>query len=158
MCTCSCTIKKNNKYHSVWLQELRNSCTSVSPNGCTWEQQEWNKTKKQMKKVRRGAWVWKEAKHAWKKKESPDGLNYPNQNTIIINIICLYFLTYGKSIMKYSDWLHRQGGCLACCSCTFSSRCAGTDLFYARGTQGYCPEGFGVWPVNWIYRLWRHCP
>ena len=30
------------------------------------------------------------------KKRSPDGLNYHNQNTIIINIICLYFIIYGK--------------------------------------------------------------
>ena len=24
--------------------------------------------------------------------------------------------------------------------------------------RGYCPWGWGVRPVNWIYRLWRHCP
>ena len=24
--------------------------------------------------------------------------------------------------------------------------------------RGYCPRGRGVRPVNWIYRLWRHCP
>ena len=28
-----------------------------------------------------------------------------------------------------------------------------------RGTQGVLPcVGWGVRPVNWIYRLWRHCP
>ena len=29
-----------------------------------------------------------ERRKAGKKEKSPDGLNYPNQNTIIINIIC----------------------------------------------------------------------
>ena len=24
--------------------------------------------------------------------------------------------------------------------------------------KGYCPWGWGLRPVNWIYRLWRHCP
>ena len=24
--------------------------------------------------------------------------------------------------------------------------------------MGYCPWGWGVRPVNWIYRLWRYCP
>ena len=31
------------------------------------------------------------SKEDTKEKKSPDGLNYPNQNTKIINIICLYF-------------------------------------------------------------------
>ena len=34
-----------------------------------------------------------------RKKLGPDGLNYPNQNTIIINIICQYFRD-GKSTKK----------------------------------------------------------
>ena len=41
---------------------MKNSCTSVFPNTRAWEQQERNKTKKQTKKARREAWVWKEAK------------------------------------------------------------------------------------------------
>ena len=36
-----------------------------------WEQQEWDMTKKQMKKVWRGAWVWKEVQRAQKKNEVP---------------------------------------------------------------------------------------
>ena len=40
------------------------------------------------------------SKAGTKEKRSPDGLNYPNQNTIIITIICEYFIRYGKSIMK----------------------------------------------------------
>ena len=55
------------KYHSVWLQETGNSCTSVFPNTHAWEQQEWNKIMKQTKKVRE-AWVWKKGKRARKKK------------------------------------------------------------------------------------------
>ena len=35
-----------------------------------------------------------------KEKRSTDGLNYPNKNTIIINIICQYFIRYGK---KYNE-------------------------------------------------------
>ena len=31
---------------------------------------------------------------------------------------------------------HRQGGCLACCGCTFDSYWGGIDLYYARGAQG----------------------
>ena len=31
-----------------------------------------------------------------KEKRSPDGLTYQNQNTIIINIICQYFITDEK--------------------------------------------------------------
>ena len=34
------------------------SCTSIFPNTHTWEQQKQNKIKKQIKKVRREAWVW----------------------------------------------------------------------------------------------------
>ena len=37
-----------------------NSCKSVFPNTCAWEQEEWNKTKKQNKKVIREVWVWEE--------------------------------------------------------------------------------------------------
>ena len=34
------------------------------------------------------------------KERSPDGLSLYNENTIIINIICKYFIIYGKSSMK----------------------------------------------------------
>ena len=33
-----------------------------------------------------------------------------------------------------------------------------TDLYYASGAQGVLAMRAGVRPVNWIYRLWRHCP
>ena len=35
----------------------------------------------------------------------------------------------------YPEWPHRQGGCLACCGCTFDSRWGSTDLYYARSTS-----------------------
>ena len=44
---------------------MRNSCTSVFPNTCAWEQQERNKTEKE-KKIRRDACAWKEVKRARK--------------------------------------------------------------------------------------------
>ena len=39
------------------------------------------------------------------------------------------------------EWPHRQGGCLACWSCKIDSLLSRdcTDLYYARGAQGYCP-------------------
>ena len=42
--------------------------------------------------------IWKEVKRFPKEKKSPDGLNYPNQYTIIIIIIiiCQYFVRDGK--------------------------------------------------------------
>ena len=52
------------------------------------------------------------------------------------------------------EWPHRQDGCLTCCGCTFESR------WYTmhEALRGNCPWGWGVRPVNWIYRFWRHCP
>ena len=43
----------------------------------------------------------------------------------------------------YPEWPHRQGGCLACCVCTFESRRGCTDLYYARGAQGVLPMSVG---------------
>ena len=37
------------------------------------------------------------------KKRSPDGLIYPNQTTIIINIICWYIIRDGKSTLKFNE-------------------------------------------------------
>ena len=39
-------------------------------------------------------------KSGMKEKRNPDGLNYPNQNTIIINIICYHFIRDKK---KYNE-------------------------------------------------------
>ena len=72
---------------------MGNSCTSVFPNTRAWEQQERNKIKKWTKKVR---------SEADEKKISLDCLSLPNQNTIITNIIFWYFMTYGKSTMKFN--------------------------------------------------------
>ena len=36
------------------------------------------------------------------KKRSPDGLTYPNQNTIIMNITLQYFIRHGKRTMKFN--------------------------------------------------------
>ena len=45
--------------------------------------------------------------------------------------------------LLYPEWPHRQGGCLACCGCTFESFRGGTDLNYARGAQGVLPMRVG---------------
>ena len=42
----------------------------------------------------------------------------------------------------YPEWPHRQGGCLACCGCTFDSRW-GTGIYYARSAQGALPMRVG---------------
>ena len=44
------------------------------------------------------------SKDATKEEEekSPDGLNYPNQNKIMINIICKYFIRDGKRTMQFN--------------------------------------------------------
>ena len=56
---------------------------TVFPNTRALEQQEWNKTKKQKKNIRREEWVWKEA-ILERKKRRPDGVKataqaYPPQ-------------------------------------------------------------------------------
>ena len=61
VCTCIFALSEKRKYHSVWLLEIRNSCTSVFPNTCAFEQQEWNKTERE-KKIRGDVWAWKEVK------------------------------------------------------------------------------------------------
>ena len=40
-----------------------------------------------------------------------------------------------------------------------SSSLAEVALIYTMhvALMGYCPWGWGLRPVNWIYRLWRHC-
>ena len=48
------------------------------------------------------------SKAGTRKKRIPDGLNYPNQNTIIINIICQYFIRDGKSTMKFNLTKNKQ--------------------------------------------------
>ena len=42
-----------------------------------------------------------ERSKAGTKEKSPDGLNYPNKNTII-KIICKYFIRVGKNTMKFN--------------------------------------------------------
>ena len=54
-------------------------------------------------------------------------------------------VNYSKPIYIYPDWQHKQGGWIACCSCTFDSRWGCTDLYYARGAQGVTAhEGGGA--------------
>ena len=91
------------------------------------------------------------------------GLSAPTYNFLHC-IAWIYGLQNYRCILiviehSYPEWPHRQGGCLACCGCTFGFR-AEVALIYTmhEALRGYCPWGWGVRPVNWIYRLWRHCP
>ena len=70
-------------------------------------------------------------------------------------LIWNFLLNFGRS---YPEWLHRQGGCLACCGCTFESRWGALIYTVHVALRGYCPWGWGVRSVNWIYRLWHNCP
>ena len=64
---------RKSKFHSVWLYKKINSCTSVLPNTCAWEQQDRNKTLMiKDKKARRIEWMWNEAQWA---RKSPVNLN-----------------------------------------------------------------------------------
>ena len=119
---------------------MGNSYTSVFPNNYAWEQQEWNKIKKQTKEVRRETWVWKKAKRA-RKKRSPDGLSHPNQHTIIMNKIW-YFIRNGKSTMKF-NWqknkmdlnIRKMTNHPPSPACTFQSKyCSRSDLYGINGT------------------------
>ena len=69
---------------------MGNSCTNVFPNTRAWEQQEWNKIKKQMKTIIMEAWVWKEVKrHEWKKSRRPI-TTYQKYNMNKHNIVLFY--------------------------------------------------------------------
>ena len=70
------------------------------------------------------------------------------------DILCQYF-SYVKSVQMpinrnalnrvttYTEWPHSQGGCLACCGCTFDS--AEVALIYTmhEALRGYFPCGYG---------------
>ena len=61
---------------------------SAFPNSHAWEQQEWNKTKYITEKEGKRGMSMERSRAGMKEKGSPNGLNCPNQNTILINIIC----------------------------------------------------------------------
>ena len=67
-------------------KEMWNSCTRVFPNTRALEQQEWNNKETDEESKKRGVSM-ERSKAGTKEKRSPDGLNYHNQDTIIINII-----------------------------------------------------------------------
>ena len=71
--SCRFAKKEGTIQHGYRNGELMHA--SIFPNTLAWEQQEWNKIKKQTKKVRREAWVWKEVKQA-RKNEVPTAYHY----------------------------------------------------------------------------------
>ena len=78
---------------------MGNSCTSVFPNTCAWEQQERSKTMRQTKTQKRG--VSMEKSTAGTNKRSPDGLSHPNRNTIITNNLVKFYKKW-KSAIKFN--------------------------------------------------------
>ena len=46
-------------------------------------------------------------------------------------------------LLLIPEWPHRQGGCLACCGCTFDSAEVHWFILYARGAQGVLPMRVG---------------
>ena len=80
----------------------------------------------------------------------------------VCNSIYLLARLWSKSeqVAAFLPWvLNRQGGCLACWRLQdrFPAEAA---LIYTKHEvlRWYCLWGLGVLPVNWIHRLWRHCP
>ena len=70
-----------------------------------------------------------------------------------INIIMeVYWIIYTLS--------GRMGKVVASHAAVARSIPAEVSLIYTihEALRGYCPWGWGVRLVNWIYRLWRHCP
>ena len=76
----------------------RNSCTSVLPSTCAWEQQEDNETEEQGKKRRMDV----ERSTEDTKKISPVQSLCRVLSTIIINIILKYFIRNGKIKIKFN--------------------------------------------------------
>ena len=58
---------------------MRKSRTSIYMNTSEWEQQDWNKTKTQRKKIRLKEWMWKKIQQA--RKKDPKGLPYLRPTT-----------------------------------------------------------------------------
>ena len=85
----SCTKERNEEVPFSMAIGNWELCTSGFPNTHAWEQQEWNKTIRQTKTLRRDARVWKKCT-AGTNKRNPDGLSHLNRNTIINNLVKLY--------------------------------------------------------------------
>ena len=89
------SLCKESKFYWVRLWEMLNSCTSVFPNNCTWE--EWTKTYKQRKRWEE--WIWIEAHRAgttisWRSKCS-SGLQFPLPLLLVLpDTVQFNFLVY----------------------------------------------------------------
>ena len=65
---------------------------------------------------------------------------------LMMNLVALFFIPWVAAPAV------RWSGILKSCDLQPALQCA------IRGAQGVLPcVGWGVRPVNWIYRLWRHC-
>ena len=64
-------------------------------------------------------------------------------------------------IHTLNHWKELSGvlGCLSCwrLQCRFPAEAAPIYTMH-EALMGYCPWGWEMRPVNWIYSLWRHCP
>ena len=98
MCTCSYSVGKEQVPFSMATgnEELMQECSQALAHGNSK-----NEIRHTEEGKKRGVST-ERSKAGTKEKRSPGGLNYPNKNTIIINIICYYFIRYGKSTMKFN--------------------------------------------------------
>ena len=77
-----------------------------------------------------------------------------------------FFLICKMYRCLYPEWPHRQCVGLAFWSRRFAADSLQQVLWFAAriavcntlSSGGTACVGWGVRPVNWIYRLWRHCP
>ena len=71
-----------------------------------------------------------------------------------------YFYLYKGTYLYLYTLSGRIGKVVASHAAVARSSPAEVGLIYTMhvALRGYCPWGWGVRPVNWIYRLWHHCP
>ena len=60
---------------------------------------------------------------------------------IILKLELVLLIYYYNNI--YPEWPHRQGGCLACCGCTFDSAKVHWFILCTRRSEGTAHEGGG---------------
>ena len=73
-----------------------NSCKSVFLDTRTWEQQEWNTTKEQKKRLRIEAWGWKEVQRPRKTKEVPELITTKSKYNNLTKFLSILYKRWKK--------------------------------------------------------------